>query len=273
MKKRTFASLILSFMFYANAMTCTIFVFTQQGKTYFCNNEDYSNPDTEIHFNPSENGKYAWVYLGFSNNWAQGGVNEKGLCWDWVSRGGDYEYSWKVDNTKITMMGNPCEKMITECATVDDAIKFYEKYNDRSLKESRIMLGDKSGNSAIIEWKDGKIHIIRNSSNLQAFGYGGYSVESYFSNNSGEKNIAYFAEALNVAHQEGQYPTLYSNIISLSDGKIYLYKDHNYSEYIEIDYLAKLKGGYTKYKIIDLFKDNMYYSECLLKKQDSISRK
>jgi hypothetical protein len=67
------------------AISCTIFCFTYDGKTYFCNNEDFSNPDTEIRFYPAKKGKYAWVYFGFSNNWAQGGVNEKGLCWDWVA--------------------------------------------------------------------------------------------------------------------------------------------------------------------------------------------
>lgn len=266
MNKKVLIFLMLCFAFCSDAMGCTIFVFTQDGKTYFCNNEDFSDHNTEIHFNPAKKGKYAWVYFGFSNNWAQGGVNEKGLCWDWVSRGGEYEETWKRDPSKKSIKGNPCEKLIETCETVEEAIKFYEKYNDASLRESRVMFGDRFGNSALLEWKDGAMNVIRNNGALQAFGYKGSAVESFFANNHQEKSIAYYADALNEAHQEGQYPTLYSYIVSMADGKIYLYKDHNYTECVEIDFLKKLKGGYAKYKIAELFNGNDNHPECVLKK-------
>lgn len=269
--KKLVTSLILSLGVCFNATPCTIFCFTQNGKTYFCNNEDFSNPDTEIQFYPGTKKKYAWVYFGFSNDWAQGGVNEKGLCWDWVA---EYnENDWKEDRRKKNFNGNLSEKMITECETVEEAIKFYEKYNEASFSYARTMIADRFGNSVIIGWKNGEMDIQRNTNNLQAFGYGGQNVESYFSKNPGERNIAYLAGALNAAHQEGQYPTQYSNIISLSDGKIYLYKDHDYSEYVEIDYLEKLNNDYSKYKISELFDTNKSFSAISLVKQDSTDNK
>lgn len=265
MRKRILLYFIICLLTNLDAFPCTIFCFTINGKTYFCNNEDFSNPNTEIRFYPAKNGKYAWVYFGFDNNWAQGGVNEKGLCWDWVA--GYKEDSWKEDKTKKIVRGNLSEKIITECETVEEAIKIYENYNESSFSYARTMIADRFGNSAIIGWKDGKIYIQRKNKNLQAFGFGGKAVESYFSDNKGDINIKYLSDALNAAHQEGRYPTQYSNIISLIDGKIYLYKTHNYSEYVEIDYLRKLKEPYSKYKMADLFDVNRSYPGVILIKR------
>ena len=102
------------------SLACTIFYFVKDGKAFFCNNEDFSNQDTELRFYPAKFGKYAWVYFGFSNDWAQGGVNEKGLCWDWVA--GFENTGWKSDKTKKTYKGNLSEKIITQCATVEEAL-------------------------------------------------------------------------------------------------------------------------------------------------------
>jgi hypothetical protein len=244
----------ISLFLITNAFPCTIFYFVKDGKAYFCNNEDFSNPDTEIRFYPAKFGKYAWVYFGFSNDWAQGGVNEKGLCWDWVA---GYEGTgWEKDKSKKTFNGNLSEKIITKCTSVEEAIKYYEKYNEESFSYARIMLADKYGNSAIVGWKNGKFFVERNQNKLHAFGYKGDSVYSYFSNNQQDKNIHYFSKVLDVAHQEGVYPTQYSNIISLDDGKIYLYKSHDFSSFVEINYLERLKEKFAKFKISELFNEN-----------------
>ncbi|HEY4786697.1 MAG TPA: hypothetical protein VIH57_11635 [Bacteroidales bacterium] len=266
MKKCCLWLVIINLLALQNALSCTIFCFTRDGQTYFGNNEDYSNPDTEIRFYPAQKGKYAWVYLGFSDNVAQGGVNEKGLCWDWVAM--KSETGWKFDKTKKILNGYPYDKMITECATVEEALNFYEKYNEPSFAHAVIFIADKLGNSVIIGCKKGKIFIRRNEDNLQAFGYGGQAVEYYFSGNPGERNIDYMAEALNKAHQEEGYPTQYSNIISSSDGKLYLYFFHDYCRYMVIDYALKLKQSYTRYKMRDLFDGTKSFPGMTLKKQD-----
>ena len=50
--------------------------------TLMGNNEDYIDPDTYIWFNPSESEKYGCSFVGYKGFWAQGGINEKGLCFD-----------------------------------------------------------------------------------------------------------------------------------------------------------------------------------------------
>src|ERR1051325_11148848 len=66
---------------------CTIFVLTDTNRVLFCNNEDWSDPKTRIWFVPGNNEHYGGVYVGFDNDYAQGGLNTAGLAFDW---GGGY---------------------------------------------------------------------------------------------------------------------------------------------------------------------------------------
>lgn len=246
-----------------------MFSFTHNGKIYFCNNEDAHLTDSEVRFYPSEEGKYAWVYLGFSNDWAQGGVNEKGLCWDWFA--GFTVEGWYEDSTMISINGNPSETMITQCATVDETIEFYEKHNEPGFSYGRIMVTDKSGNCAIIGWKDGKMSVTRKDKALLALGYRENIIRSYFANIQGATDLRYMADALSAAHQNGTYSTRYSNIFCLDEGKIILYNYRNFDEFIEIDYAAKLKNGFAKYTISELFDEKSKIQDVILVKNDSLS--
>jgi hypothetical protein len=259
---KTIFILLFVILVHSNAYSCTIFCVVENGKVYFCNNEDWSDTNTIIKFRPAQKGKYGWVYLGYNDNWAQGGVNDQGLCWDWVA--GKEEKSWKADSKKITLKGNPSEKMITKCSSLDEAIKFYTKYNEPAFASARMMIADKNGNSAILSWKDGKLNIERTGGKLLAFGYKGAEVDSFFKTNTSKETIRSLTEALNCSHQEGKYPTQYSNIISLTDGKLYLFKSHNFQKYAKIDYLTELKKHKKSIKISELFSDDFNKTEIRL---------
>jgi penicillin V acylase-like amidase (Ntn superfamily) len=66
------------------AKACTIFVLTDSSHALFCNNEDWSDANTRIWFEPAGKGYYGAAYVGFDNGWPQGGVNTEGLAYDWV---------------------------------------------------------------------------------------------------------------------------------------------------------------------------------------------
>src|SRR5262249_2300843 len=51
---------------------CTIFVLTDKDRTFFYNNEDWSNPKTRIWFIPAGDNYLGCVYVGFDNGVAQG---------------------------------------------------------------------------------------------------------------------------------------------------------------------------------------------------------
>ena len=70
----------------APVQACTIFVLTDTNRALFCNNEGGPWSDTQIWFLPGGEGYYGAVYVGYATNgWAQGGLNSKGLAYDWVA--------------------------------------------------------------------------------------------------------------------------------------------------------------------------------------------
>lgn len=62
--------------------SCTIFSASDSHSVLFGNNEDYNNSNTFYWTEPAASGNYGAVYVGFENYSYQGGINEKGLCFD-----------------------------------------------------------------------------------------------------------------------------------------------------------------------------------------------
>src|SRR5687767_7837802 len=114
---------------------CTIFVLTDT-RALFCNNEDWFNRTTRLWFVPAGKDHLGCAYVGFDNGWAQGGVNTAGVAFDWVS---GFEEKWQPGPELLPVRGNPSERMLESCETVDDAIAFYRKYREPDFSRSRIL--------------------------------------------------------------------------------------------------------------------------------------
>src|SRR5512133_3528435 len=78
-------ALLTALLAAAPAFPCTIFKLTRNGATLVGNNEDYSDPETRVWFLPPKANMHGRVYFGFANGFAQGGVNDAGLFFDWVA--------------------------------------------------------------------------------------------------------------------------------------------------------------------------------------------
>jgi hypothetical protein len=57
--------LALSAFACASAQACTIFVMTDGKRVLFCNNEDWSNPNTKVWFVPGAGGRHGAAYVDF----------------------------------------------------------------------------------------------------------------------------------------------------------------------------------------------------------------
>jgi hypothetical protein len=77
-------------------------------------NEDWSNPQTRIWFVPGGSGRHGCVYVGFDDDWAQGGLNTEGLAFDWVA---GFEEQWGPDPKKESAKGNSAQRMHTIVST------------------------------------------------------------------------------------------------------------------------------------------------------------
>src|SRR5690606_19568368 len=114
-------TVILICMALTASRACTIFLITDGHNTILFNNEDYTNPNTRIWFRPGGKDYYGCTFVGFDDGSAQGGMNEKGLAFDWWA-GGYTPYQPEGDKPRAR--GNSSERMLETCATVDEAIIF-----------------------------------------------------------------------------------------------------------------------------------------------------
>jgi hypothetical protein len=220
------------------ARACTIFVLTDTNRALFCNNEDWSNPNTRIWFVPGKPKQYGHVYVGFDNGWAQGGLNTEGLAFDWVA---GYKEQWNPDPGLTAVWGNPSEQMLETCATVEEAITYYRGHRETSFTYAKILVADRAGASVIIGAKDGKLQV-EPSKDCRGFGYGRRTLDEMLAKSS-EPTVANGAKILRACLQSGQYATKYFNIFDLKSGDIYLHPVPTQDDEVKFNLAEELKRG------------------------------
>jgi hypothetical protein len=229
---------------------CTIFVLTGPDRTLFCNNEDWSNPNTRIWFEPggtpfpSGAATHGCGYVGFDDGWAQGGVNTEGLAFDWVA---GFTEQWERLPGLKTVNGNSAQRMLETCATVEEAAAFFRKHWEPAFSHAKILVADRTGTSAIIGARDGRLEvaILRRS---RGFGFAGRIVERMLAENP-EPDPANAVRILRAALQEGQYATKYSNVFDLNTGDIFLYRFPEQDRAVRLSLNGELKRGRHSYDI------------------------
>ena len=214
---------------------CTIFVLTDGERTLFFNNEDWSNPVSRIWFVPAPEGFYSCAYVGFENNGAEGGMNSAGLAFDWVA---GFSETWTPYASMQPVGGRTSERMLETCATVEEAIAFYEKYREPQFHRAKILVADKSGASAIIGAKDGRLQVDR-ANHSRGFGYGRQTLATMLKTNT-EPRMEIGREILRACEQKGQYATKYSSIFDLKNSEISIVGAGR-DDVVKIDFQAELK--------------------------------
>jgi hypothetical protein len=106
----------------------------------------------------------------------QTGMNEMGLA---ISTMTDPEGNWSLDPSKVTLGAAEARRIILDHAKdVEEAIALISQYNVsyQGTSVSHLLLADRSGHSALLEWVDGEMKVIRNqqpwqvSTNFRVYG-------------------------------------------------------------------------------------------------------
>jgi hypothetical protein len=243
---------------------CTI-IMVAKGKIVLAgNNEDWRNPKTKVWFVPASNGEYGRVCVGFDNLYAQGGMNDQGL---FIDANALSPTGWKPEEDKPSFQGALIDSILAKCATVEDTIAFCDKYNIRGLAQARFPIADRSGASMVVEYGQGKVQYVKKTgiyqiatnfviTNVKGKTYPctRYMVADKMLKNAKDVSLDLVRGVLSATHQEGQYPTVYSNICDLKNGIIYLYNFHNFEEVVQFNLAEELKKGRKVYDIPSLFK-------------------
>jgi len=218
---------------------------TNSKKIIFGNNEDNSfRTSTRIWFIPRGENFYGCMYVGYDNGWGQGGLNEKGLAYDWVSGYlSDYSPSPHLQKTR----GNPSERMLETCATVDEAIIFYQKYQELSFSHAKLFIADSTGNSVIIQANNGKLEFLT-SNKSRVLGYGEQTFNRMLSENSSVE-LSNAKNILSCCIQTGESSTMYSTIYDLKTKDIYVYSYADFENVSILNLEDELKKGEHYYEI------------------------
>jgi len=228
---------------------CTIFVLTDTNRTLFCNNEDWSSPKTRIWFVPGSDKHYAGVYVGFDNDYAQGGLNTEGLAFDWVA---GYTEAWKPDPNVPVVWGNSGQQALESCATVEEAIAFFRGHQDRQFYRAKILMADRTGASVIIGGKDGELQVEK-ANQCRGFGYGAQTLDKMLTKST-EPTVRNGAKILRAALQKGQYATKYSNVFDLKSGDIFLFPFPDRDDEVKLNLAVELKKGGHYYDMPQIHK-------------------
>ena len=267
--------------------SCTIFSASVGDKVLFGNNEDYYKPKTYLWTDPASEGNYGCIYLGFEDYSHQGGINEKGLCFD----------SNALPKTKLNLHSElmpppfynpPYENfmiwipvlILRKAATIDEAIEIANRYQRKNWHPDSEEVGyqlnfaDANGDAVVISVdENGELAFTRKEKNetyLISTNYNKanpdnaleYPCQRYTKaeemlesiNSEDELTVDYFKSILNSVYQEGIFSkTLYSNIFDLKNGIIYLYHWHQFDEVVVLKVEEELAKGKIMVRIKDLF--------------------
>ena len=262
LKFKLLAFIILLFIIASsrNLYSCTIFYLAGDSLILAGNNEDWKDPSPIMWFFPAEYGKHGWVKFGWGSGFPQGGINDQGLFWD--ATAGPYLAMPNAESNKQLYVGPIMQKVIEECASVSEARTIFSSYYCEDLYRAQYLIGD-AGNGAMIVEGDTILQMSGDHMILTNFIHshpelGGYPCSRYETATemleAGGPCTPYLIGAiLEATHQEGKYPTQYSQIYDLKSQSFYLFYYHNYEEFIYIDLNDELNKGKRNYSIPALF--------------------
>ncbi len=265
------------------AISCTIFsTKLEDGTILVGNNEDYmySIINYMVVTAPSED-NYGRICF-YNSSFVQGGMNEHGLFYDGASCP-----STKVpyDSNKKQLDYNLGDVVLAKCTSVEEVEKFFDDYNIPNNFCDHILFADSTGASAVFEWMEGKLHIIRkgHDENYQVVtnywltdpSLGGYPCDRY--NTAVDllqkqlPSIELCATILNATKQNwGEGGTLYSNIYNLSSKEIYVFSRGEMNTACKIDMNKQFKsieaGAQERYDLSKLTFDTQIAISSLDKK-------
>jgi len=268
----TIVLLVLSLLFSYSADACFILFLKDENNILVANHEDWFADDAAIKINPPLQGRYGSVIFTFlTEGWAQGGMNEKGLFFD-AAQTPYQEISFGRDKT--TPKNYPWQEILDKAATVREALEMLNRYALPELSEATVMLGDATGDAAIIGVHNNEMDIrplderyliqtnfnrwhpeLNNEPKCERY----QKAEQIVSGRS-DVNVATMRTILEQTHQDSL--TVYSNIYDLKNKTIYTYNKRNFSDAIITNIPDIFKYGECLFSLDSLSRNHSYVDNC-----------
>ncbi|MEO6685583.1 MAG: hypothetical protein ABIN24_06445 [Dyadobacter sp.] len=247
----------------ATAYACSICKITKNGKTIVGNNEDWTNPNSQIRFESKKQGNFGYMCVGFDDNLIQGAVNEAGLMFDAFAM----PYKASKDTIKKRTVGDneAIDTIMKTFSTVRQVRNYLASVDLSTLQRTMLVFIDKTGQYLRVESDE---MFIENDS-IQTFSnfYPSLTVDKtkadlpYYQNGCkilnryiAKPTFEYCATVMEGFKQE---TTQYTTIYDLNNAKIRIFQSHNFSKYLDIDLRKELAKGNQTISMKKLFAKRM----------------
>jgi hypothetical protein len=234
------------------ASPCTILCARDaSGRVLIGNNEDWSDPDAKVWFLPAPGpGRHGRVLFGFKEGWTQGGMNDAGLFFDWVS---GFDGGTVAAGGRPEWPGNLCDKILQEATTVEEALDYYWRYHEPSFARARILLADASGDSAVVGWENGRVRVWSKDGAFQVLS-SPERVRAASARLAALPALSVDAvrAVLRDCAQQGDYPTRYTNVYEPAARLVHIFDVLRGRELGTLDLGAELAKGAHYYDVARL---------------------
>ena len=282
--------LCLPFMV-SQVSACTIFSVSYGNKVFFAGNEDQRPQNNASWLFVDKKGPLGVVF--FATPWEkwpivmEAGINEKGLCYDqnWIP-----PERLNHHPEKIKAKDHPSWELMRECATVEDVLARFRKYNwgghwggiiDFQIHfadktgDAVVLFPDKNGEMACIRKPKADSYLVSSNFNVRLMQEGDFSASMSWVGwdryNTADKMLARIksekdlsvktmAAVLKAAHQpeSSRSSTIYSELFDPQNLRIYLFYNSRFDTAYVLDVaaeLAKTKGSFRRVPLKDLILD------------------
>jgi predicted choloylglycine hydrolase len=243
------------------AGACTIVMKTDGESVLVGNNEDFLEPRTKVWFlarTDDAHGRMIWGYDRYMDPY-QGGMNEHGLFIDINAIGFS---GWQDDPEKADLTEDVVDYVLSKCATVEEVVAEFRAH-DIDLGWVKFVVADEIGSSAILEWLNGGLHVVRRDRDYQiSTNYLSprepteprYQISEQILSSQAHPSVDLIRQVLAATSYDvdlGQ--TVYSTICDLKKKKVYLYNFHFFEEVVVFDLATELAKGDTSHPIPSFF--------------------
>lgn len=285
--------LIVCLILPSSAAACTI-VFVATGQFVFAGeNEDANNPNAKMWFLPAADDQYGRVCFGFDKEFkiAESGMNDQGLFIDVNALGSDT--GWESSPEKPDWeewegwfgTGVP-DGILAKCATVEEAVGIFERYNLLTFARVKYLIGDKTGDSAVLEWSQKGLRVVRRTGDYQIstnfvtsdLKREEYSCQRYEIADRilGESKAPASVDLVNLVLSATCFeyfaftPTVYSVVFDLKRCRVHVSFFHNFQDILTLELHEELRKGAGRHRLHDLFTTRSFAYGMFLEKSEHL---
>ena len=272
---RFFIAVFLTTLLQVESFACSMCKVTINGHTYLGNNEDSWRIGSRVWFENKTLENFGTVYVGYSDNFPQGGLNEAGLAFDGLTI---FHKALNLDPTKTTET-NPnkfIREIMQNCTTVEDVRNYAIKFN-RPFNGGVLFFAEKFGKYLVMEpdtmtiGNDAK-YIIANfcpstTSDKKKLNFERYKRgNDFLLNHTNDTSSNYCLALVDTMHESRNKigdGTMYSFIADLEEGNFSLYFYHDFKHDKEFNLKTELAKGNHSFEMLDIFPPNTNYKKLL----------